>query len=239
MAPLTDLPLLQRLLRLVRRDPGGASAAAPRPSRRIHIKQLGERDRRRVLRHFLRLEESDRLLRFGSRVSDAQLAEYVNRIDFTRDTVYGVHNRVFRLVAVAHLAFAPRAQLAARVATDKPLVAEFGVSVLKRARGLGIGFKLFERAAVHCRNNDVDTLTMHYLTSNQAMMHIARKAGMQVQRDHGEAEAYLKLLPPTPGSVLQEALEEQAASIDYALKAQARAAAKLFEPARPRPDKEA
>ena len=55
---------------------------------------------------------------------------------------------------------------------------------------------------------------------------------MQVERDYSEAEAYLKMLPPSPGSVLQEALEEQVAKIDYTIKAQARAAAKLFGAAR-------
>lgn len=195
--------------------------------RRVLVKQLGERDRQRVLRHFLALNERDRLLRFGNALPDDQVKAYVDRIDFRRDTVYGVYNRLFRLVAVAHLAFSPR-QVHGAAATEKELVAEFGVSVLEQARGLGIGSRLFERAAIHCRNNDVDTLYMHYLTSNKPMMHIAKKAGMEVEREYGESDAYLKLLPPDPASVLQEALEEQIASIDYAVKAQARAAVKLF-----------
>jgi hypothetical protein len=61
-------------------------------------------------------------------------------------------------------------------------------------------------------------------------MHISKKAGMQIKREHGEADAYLQLPPPNPGSVLQEALEEQFAVLDYTLKANARAAVKLFEP---------
>jgi GNAT superfamily N-acetyltransferase len=111
-------------------------------------------------------------------------------------------------------------------ATEKESIAEFGVSVLDSARGLGIGSKLFERAAIHCRNADVDTLTMHCLSTNQTMIHIARKAGMEIQRDYGEADAYLKLLPATPVSMLQEAVEEQVALFDYALKANVRAARK-------------
>ena len=200
--------------------------ARAKKRRRIPIKELGERDRNRVLRHFLALAERDRLLRFGNALPDEQVKAYVDRLDFRSDTVYGVYNRMFRLVAVAHLAFAPRQQGSA--ATEKEMVAEFGVSVLEQARGLGIGSRLFERAAIHCRNNDVDTLFMHYLTANKAIMHIAKKAGMEVYREHGESDAYLRLLPPSPGSVLKEALEEQIASFDYAVKAQARAARKLF-----------
>ena len=195
----------------------------------VLVKQLAERDRRRMLKHFMTLDNSDRLLRFGTVLPDEQVGAYVGKINFGRDTVYGVYNKVFKLVAVGHLAFAPKEQLtAASVVTTKDKVAEFGVSVSKPARGLGIGTKLFERAAIHCRNSDVDTLYMHCLSSNQTMMHIAKKAGMEIQREYGEADAYLRLLPPSPGTVMQEALEEQFATIDYTFKANARAAVKWF-----------
>src|SRR3954466_9617422 len=96
----------------------------------VIVKQLQERDRRRMLKHFMGLDDSDRLLRFGTVLPDAQVEAYVARIDFSRDTVYGVYNRVFKLVAVGHLAFAPKETVAqGRVATDKDRVAEFGVSV--------------------------------------------------------------------------------------------------------------
>ena len=201
---------------------------APKARRAVLVKQLEERDRRRMLKHFLALDDSDRLLRFGTVLPDEQVQAYVARIDFTRDAVYGVYNRVFRLVAVGHLAFAPKEQIAAGAATTKDRVAEFGVSVSSSARGLGIGSKLFERGAIHCRNSDVDTLYMHCLSSNQTMMHIAKKAGMEIQRDRGEADAYLRLLPANPASMLQEALEEQVATIDYNLKANKRFAQKFF-----------
>jgi RimJ/RimL family protein N-acetyltransferase len=193
------------------------------------VKQLEERDRRRMLKHFMALDDSDRLLRFGTVLPDELVGAYVNKINFARDTVYGVYNRVFKLLAVGHLAFAPKEQLSmASAVTTKDKVAEFGVSVSGTARGLGIGTKLFERAAIHCRNADVDTLYMHCLSSNQTMMHIAKKAGMEIQREYGEADAYLRLLPPSPGTVLQEAIEEQFATIDYTVKANARAAVKWF-----------
>ncbi|MFD2365298.1 GNAT family N-acetyltransferase [Pseudoduganella sp. GCM10020061] len=209
-----------------------------RPRRAVLVKELGERDRHRVRKHFLALDEADRLLRFGNKLGDQQIIDYVDRLDFKRDTLYGVYNRTFRLDAVAHLAFAPKTAVPGHFDTEKEMIAEFGVSVLKHARGMGLGSALFERAAIHCRNNDVDTLYMHYLTRNKAIMHIAQKAGMQVERDFSESEAYLKILPPSPGSVLQEALQEQFATIDYTLKAQVRAATKLFEPPRKRPGRD-
>lgn len=211
---------------------GAGTPEGKRPKRTVLVKQLAERDRRRMLKHFMGLDDSDRLLRFGTVLPDEQIEVYVGKIDFSRDAVYGVYNRMFKLVAVGHLAFAPKEKLPAGASTTKNTIAEFGVSVSKSARGLGIGSKLFERAAIHCRNSDVDTLYMHCLSSNQTMMHIAKKAGMEIQRDRGEADAYLRLLPPNPATMMQEAIEEQVATIDYNLKANKRAALKFFEPRR-------
>ena len=175
------------------------------------------------------MNSGDRHLRFGTVLPDELITQYVDKLDFARDTLFGVYNNKFQLVGVGHLAFAPREAFPNSLsATTKDKVAEFGVSVSATARGQGIGTKLFLRAAIHCRNADVDTLYMHCLSSNQTMMHIAKKAGMAIQRDHGEADAYLKVLPANPGSVLQEAVEEQVASLDYGIKANTRAAVKLL-----------
>ena len=198
---------------------------SPKPI--IRTKELSERDRRRLLMHFLALGENDRRLRFGSTLPDESITKYVQRIDFKRDAVFGVYDNKFNLVGVGHLAFVPRDSMPMiNGATRKERIAEFGVSVLELARGLGIGSKLFERAAIHCRNADVDTLYMHCLATNKIMTHIAHKAGMEIQYDHGEDDAYLKLLPPSPVSVLKGAVEEQVAMFDYALQANARTARK-------------
>lgn len=201
--------------------PAGAHGAPDRPM--ILVKELSARARRRLLRHFLALEEKDRLLRFGSKLSDELVTRYVENIDFSRDTVFGVYDRKLRLLGVGHLAFAPREKSPVSGATIKAKVAEFGVSVSAAARGMGVGSKLFERAAIRCRNVDVDTLYMHCLSSNKVMMHIAKKAGMEIHRDFGEADAYLKLKPANSATVFQEAMEEQVATLDYFVKANMRA----------------
>jgi len=195
----------------------------------VLVKALGEHDRRRVQRHFLALDRDDRLLRFGSMLQDEQVAAYVAKLDFAKDIVFGVVNRRFQLVGVGHLAFTSKEAHPDSINyTDKEKVAEFGVSVSKTARGQGVGTRLFERAATHCRNSDVDTLYMQCLSSNRTMMHIAKKAGMEIQREYGEADAHLHLPPPSPASVLAEALDEQFAKIDYTVKANVRAAFRWF-----------
>lgn len=199
----------------------------PKPAKSVFVKELSEADRHRILKHFLALKESDRLLRFGTYLPDDMVIKYVNGLNFSQDTLFGVVSSHFRLVGVGHLAFAPR-KLDDDI-SDKDKIAEFGVSVSDNARGKGIGAKLFERAAIHCRNVDVDTLFMHCLASNQTMIHIAKKAGMEISRAYGEADAYLKILPADVASVLKEAVQEQVASIDYSIKANTRAAVKWLE----------
>jgi GNAT superfamily N-acetyltransferase len=189
----------------------------------ILVKELSPRARRHLLRHFLALEEKDRLLRFGSKLSDELVTRYVEQLNFSRDTIFGVYDRKLRLLGVGHLAFAPREASRVSGATIKARVAEFGVSVAAAARGMGVGTKLFERGAMRCRNADVDTLYMHCLSSNKVMMHIATKAGMEIHRDYGEADAYLKLKPANSVTVFQEAMEEQVAMLDYIVKANLRA----------------
>ncbi|MDP5008319.1 MAG: GNAT family N-acetyltransferase [Glaciimonas sp.] len=197
------------------------------PKATVFVKALSKRARKRLMVHFLALDERDRLLRFGSPLSDDLVQRYVESLDFSRDTIFGVYDRALRLLGVGHLAFASRATLPAlQAVTSKEKIAEYGVSVSSAACGMGVGTRLFERAAIHCRNADIDTLYMHCLSSNKVMMHIAKKAGMTIHRDHGEADAYLKLPPANPASVIQEAMQEQVASLDYTVKANVRAALK-------------
>lgn len=100
--------------------------------------------------------------------------------------------------------------------------AEFGVSVLKSARGKGLGGRLFERAALHARNNGVDMMFIHALSENTPMLKIARSAGAKVQRDGTESEAYLQLPPGDFDSRMAEMVETHVAAMDYQIKKQAK-----------------
>ena len=118
------------------------------------------------------------------------------------------------VIAMAHLAFAENA--------DHKQCAEFGVSVLKKARGRGFGARLFERAVMHARNEGVNMVFIHALTENTAMLKIARNAGATVQRDGSESEAYLQISPPSLDTRMAEIVEQQYAELDYRLKRQAK-----------------
>jgi GNAT superfamily N-acetyltransferase len=186
----------------------------------VLVRELTSADRERLLAHFLALGSDDRLLRFGQMVPDHVIENYVNGIDFTKDTVFGVFDTQLALVGAGHLAYL------AESAGGR--TAELGVSVSENARRRGIGSRLFERAAIRCRNSNVTTLYMHCLSRNSTMMHIAKKAGMEIQYEYGEADAYLTLAPSDSVSLITELLQEQAAVFDYAFKRQARSARHLF-----------
>lgn len=185
----------------------------------VPIRSLGPRQRSRIAAHLLELNETDRYLRFGYPATDAQLNKYVDLLDFDRDEIFGIFNRRLELIAMAHLAYAP--PTAPSIAKNKPAMAEFGVSVLSKARGRGYGARLFDHATLHARNRNVETLFIHALSENVAMLRIARQAGALVERDGSESEAWLKLPPDTIATRLEAAVEQQAAELDYQFKVQA------------------
>lgn len=160
-----------------------------------------------ILAHLQRLNEHDRYLRFGYVASDEQLARYVASLDFSRDEVCGIFNRRLELIAVAHLAY-----------DEGSGTAEFGVSVSGNARGRGFGSHLFDWAVLHARNGGIETLTIHALSENAAMLHLARKAGATVEREGSEAHARLRLPPETLVSQVEQHIGVHAAEVDYHLK---------------------
>jgi ribosomal protein S18 acetylase RimI-like enzyme len=178
------------------------------------IRRLGEQHRERVLTHLLALGEADRHLRFGHVASDEQIGQYAAHLDFDRDEVFGVFDGRLRVVAMAHLAFAPT------LADGEQRAAEFGVSVSERQRGRGIGSRLFEHAVTHARNRGARSLAIHLARDNTPMLAIVRKAGATVSYEGGDAVALLELPPDTLGSQLSALIENRAAEFDYRWKLQ-------------------
>ena len=194
---------------------GHASGNAPATTPlMVPIRSLGPSYRERITAHLLQLEPADRYLRFGYAATDEQVRRYTAQLDFDRDEIFGIYNRRLELVAMAHLAFAEQ--------SEHQQCAEFGVSVLKQARGRGLGARLFERAIMHARNAGVHMVFIHALTENTAMLKIARNAGATVQRDGSESEAYLQISPAGLDTRVAEIVEQQYAELDYRLKKQAK-----------------
>lgn len=184
------------------------------PASRLAVRSLHAHHRPHIERHLLDLELHDRYLRFGYAASDQHIGRYVEQLNFERDEVFGIFNRRLQLVALAHLAFDDRTGSSASVA-------EFGVSVAPRLRGRGVGARLFASACLHARNRQVDTLVVHALTENMAMLKIARSAGAVLEHDGPDSTARLRLPPQDLGSHLSQMMEVQTGELDYGLKAHA------------------
>lgn len=204
-------------------SPSDEATAARSPAGRwswVPVRSLGARHRERILTHLLALDARDRFLRFGYPASDAHISKYVDTLDFDQDEVFGIFNRRLELIALAHLAHAAR--------EGRLAMSEFGVSVVPAARGRGFGRRLFEHAMLHARNRGVDTLFIHALSENVAMLKIARDAGATLERHGPECEAWLRLPPDTLGSHVDELVGGSAAEFDYRLKRSVRQANDLL-----------
>ena len=169
--------------------------------------ELSRVDRDALERHFLALDAADRRLRFGAPQGDFAIRAYVERIDFTRDAVFGAWDDDLRLLGAAHLARAGKR-------------AELGLSVLSAHRRCGLGGALLSRACVRARNWRRLALFMYCLGENEAMMGLARKQGMAITAVAGEAHAWLRLPPADAASFLRDVSSEALARFDLALKAQ-------------------
>jgi GNAT superfamily N-acetyltransferase len=159
-----------------------------------------------LVAHFLALSIKDRYLRFGTPLAPSAIADYVDRIDFAHDAVFGVHDDRLVLVAAAHVAF-------------EDDVAELGLSVLPAHRGRGIGGALFERAVAHARNRCIRRLFMHFLAGNEPIMRIARRFGMDIVTRADEADAHLQLPPASLVSIAGEFVTDSLTLCGRALKA--------------------
>ncbi|MFT3805232.1 MAG: GNAT family N-acetyltransferase [Burkholderiaceae bacterium] len=161
------------------------------------IEQLQEDDRDTLRDHFLSLDQEDRRLRFGLPVNDSHIERYVNEIDFDRSFVYGVRRGSHDWLGIGHLIPGPKD-------------AELGLSVLSDARGHGLGAAIFRYAVGQASRQGTERLYMHFLTTNRAILSIARSAGMQIGSSGGESDAYLVV--PTPDELVQLLITERSVS---------------------------
>lgn len=170
------------------------------------VERLTEAERPLLLAHFLALPAADRALRFGTALAARLIAAYVQRIDFRRDAIFGVHDRRLELAGAMHVALRGRE-------------AELGVSVLPPYRRRGIAGALFRRALEHARNRCVRRVSLQWLSSNAAIARIAARLGVEIVATGVETYACFELRGPSPASIAGEWLTDALGSAGGALKA--------------------
>jgi hypothetical protein len=183
----------------------GAEDSIPGPFHWFPIRSLGPRQRPRILSHLLSLGEHDRYLRFGYIANDAHIGRYVDQLDFERDEVFGIFNRRLELVAMAHLAYLGHDG-------QRPPAPSSASRCCRAAAGAASAARLFESACLHARNRGIDTMIVHALTENMAMLKIARSAGATLEREGPTPRPSLQLPPEDLGSHLTQMVEVRPAS---------------------------
>lgn len=155
------------------------------------IRRLYAHERRLYGAHLKRLAAADRRLRFASvGMSDERIDAHVDGIDIN-DLILAAFDGD-RVVGAAHVAI-------------NGGVAEVGVSVDSDHRTGGTGSDLLRQAVAFARNRRAEKLYTLCLSDNRAMMALARRTGMTLHSEGGEAEAFLDLPPPDAVTLCREA----------------------------------
>ncbi|HTP94308.1 MAG TPA: GNAT family N-acetyltransferase [Burkholderiales bacterium] len=175
------------------------------------VHKLSTLQRRAILDHLLTLSGEDRRLRFGAAMADAALARYVEGIDFASDKTLGIYGGGLELIGFGHLAI-----------NCEGVFAELGLSVTPAQRKHGYGTALLARAVLYARNIGLHTLYMHCLSENLEMIRLARRAGLSVMANRGEADGSLALREPDFGSIASELMHDQIALVDHLFKQELR-----------------
>ncbi len=161
------------------------------------IRRLFPHELHRFAAHLKGLSADDRRFRFAhATVSDASIDAYVAGIAAGDVVLAGLVGD--DLAGAVHVALGAS-------------IAEIGVSVAAAYRGRGLGSDLFTRAVRWARNRGAVRLYTLCLGDNLAMAALARRHGMDLQRESGTAEATLPLPPPDLASVSDEVVQDWAA----------------------------
>jgi GNAT superfamily N-acetyltransferase len=154
------------------------------------IRKLYAHERSLYADHLKRLPDNDRRLRFASScATEAWVESYVAGIR-EDDLILAVveHDKV---VGAVHVAI-------------NGAVAEIGISVDADHRTGGMGSELLAQAVAFARNRRAEKLYTLCLSENRSMVALARRSGMELHCDSGEAEAFLDLPPPDSLTVSRE-----------------------------------
>lgn len=159
--------------------------------------------------HLLSLDEESRYMRFGYPIRTEQIISLCNkwREEADKHVIFAIENEDLEVVGVAHISL-----------LDDP--AELAFSVLKECQGQGMGDALMKRAIEYCQNHNIKHGCMVCLGSNDKIRGLARKHGILVKTEYGDASAEISIPDPSPLSIWQEAVSDSIAKFDHLGKAQ-------------------
>jgi GNAT superfamily N-acetyltransferase len=159
------------------------------------IRPLTVVERGNAKNFYLSLSADDRRKRFCCALSDETIARYVDRFDFTRDTMLGVFDEQGQIIGLAELVTGPKES-------------EMAFSVRPDRRGQKIGTQLMERLIARASLCGVRKVFVMFLSDNTPMRKMASRAGMPVHTEDGESHAARELPLPDAENLSRWFVEE-------------------------------
>jgi len=159
------------------------------------IRPLTVFEREDVRKFYLSLSEDDRRRRFCCTLADETISKYVDRLDFTRDTVMGAFDEHAQIIGLAELVRGPNES-------------EMAFSVRPDMRGQKIGTKLLERLLLRASVCGIRKVFVMFLSDNTPMRKMAIRAGMPVETVDGESTAARELPVPRAEDLARWFLDE-------------------------------
>lgn len=166
------------------------------------IRPLSLYEREAVRSFYIALTPEDRRKRFCCTISDETISRYVDRLNFTRDTVLAAFDDQAKIIGLAELVTGPQQS-------------EMAFSVRPDRRGQKIGTKLLEKLMLRARMCGVSKVFVIFLSDNTPMRKMAMRAGMAVSSADGEAHAVRELAAPSAEELSRWFIEEGFAHGEY------------------------
>jgi GNAT superfamily N-acetyltransferase len=166
------------------------------------IRPLTLYEREAARSFYLALTPDDRRKRFCCTNSDETISRYVDRLNFTRDTVLAAFDDRANIIGLAELVRGPKES-------------EMAFSVRPDRRGQKIGTSLLEKLMLRARMCGVRKVFVMFLSDNTPMRRMAMRAGMAVSTIDGEAHAVRELPAPSADELSRWFIEEGFAHGEY------------------------
>lgn len=184
------------------------------------LKRLSSFNRPQVLNHFLRLDQEIRSSRFFVPISDDSIAIYVNKIDF-QNGIFGIFNEELEIIGLGECVFFKESNKS---------TAEVAFTVEKQYQRNGLGNKLMKRVVQYANSQDIHELHMYCISSNQAILHLAKKYNLIPQYDGTEISGIVKTPDILPFfSNINEQFEETIATFELAVSFQKKLIKQQFD----------
>lgn len=134
--------------------------------------------RETLLRHYRRLSETSRRLRFMGVIKEELLAKWAK--SSSPDIAFGVErDGAYRGILELYISEAGRA--------------EIGLSVEDAYQGCGMGRALFQRGLTEARARRLRSVDVHFLWSNQAIRKLCLEAGCDIRATGSECVSTIKV----------------------------------------------